>query len=208
VLGRGGRSGVGVATFEAGRFVVDAGHPAERFTTEPPTEGSWTVPPVVARHDLPGDWRFLVVLPDAEPGRSGDLEDESMRTVVERADPGIADHLAQLLVRRVLPAAAEGDWRGFGAAVAAFGRRNGAWYADTQGGVYRPPAGPIVERLGDCPVVAGAGQSSWGPAVYGVTDAAHVDEARTAAEDALAAAGSGGEVLVTEPRNVGATVEE
>ncbi|MDY7082174.1 MAG: GHMP kinase, partial [Halobacteria archaeon] len=29
-LGRGGRSGVGVATFERGGFVLDAGHPAER----------------------------------------------------------------------------------------------------------------------------------------------------------------------------------
>jgi len=207
-LGRGGRSGVGAATFETGGFVADAGHPVERFTTEPPAEGTWTVPPVVARHDLPAEWRFVVVLPDATPGRSGETEDESMRTVVERADPGIADDLAQLLVRRVLPAAAEGDWRGFGAAVAAFGRRNGAWYADAQGGVYRPPAGRIVERLDDCPAVSGAGQSSWGPAVYGVTDAANVDAARDAAADALDVIDADGEVLVTQPRNEGATVEK
>ncbi|ELZ01581.1 GHMP family kinase ATP-binding protein [Natrialba aegyptia] len=93
-MGRGGRSGIGVATFESGGFAVDAGHPTNRFTTEPPAEGDWTVPPVVARHDLPADWRFLVVVPDADPGRSGDDEDASMRAVVERADPAIADEIA------------------------------------------------------------------------------------------------------------------
>jgi beta-ribofuranosylaminobenzene 5'-phosphate synthase len=207
-LGRGGRSGVGAATFEAGGFVVDAGHPAERFTTEPPAEGEWTVPAVLARQELPVDWRFVVALPDAEPGRSGDEEDESMRAVVERADPGIADDLATLLLRRLLPAAAEGDWREFGRAAASFGRRNGAWYADAQGGVYRPPAGRIVEHLSASPAVAGAGQSSWGPAVYGVTDADHVEAARRAAEEAIAATGTDGDVLVTRPRNEGATIAD
>lgn len=56
-LGRGGRSGVGVAAFEAGGFVVDAGHPTERFTTTPPDEGEWRVPRPVARHALPDSWR-------------------------------------------------------------------------------------------------------------------------------------------------------
>ncbi|TKX66168.1 GHMP kinase, partial [Halorubrum sp. GN11GM_10-3_MGM] len=45
-LGRGGRSGIGVATFEAGGFVLDAGHPTARFTTDRPADGEWTVPPV------------------------------------------------------------------------------------------------------------------------------------------------------------------
>lgn len=206
-LGRGGRSGVGVAGFEAGGFVVDAGHPAERFTSEPPAEGEWSVPPVVAHHDLPAEWRFVVALPDAAAGRSGTEEDASMRTAVERADPGIADDLAQELVWRLLPAAAEGDWRAFGESVAAFGRRNGAWYADAQGGVYRPPAGEMVERISQSPAVAGAGQSSWGPAVYGVTTADRADDAATVAEEALAAVDAAGEVILARPRNGGATVE-
>lgn len=206
-LGRGGRSGVGVAGFEAGGFIVDAGHPAERFTSEPPAEGEWAVPPIVARHELPDEWRFVVALPDAPAGRSGNEEDESMRAAVEQADPGIAADLAQELAWRLLPAAAEGDPRAFGASVAAFGRRNGAWFADAQGGVYRPPAGAVVEHLSRSPAVAGAGQSSWGPAVYGVTTADRAEEATAAAESALEAAGSGGDVLLARPRNEGATVE-
>ena len=205
-LGRGGRSGVGVAAFERGGFVIDAGHPTERFTTAPPDRGDWTVPPVLARHELPTDWRVLVVLPTAEPGRHGLPEEARMRAAVETADPSVADDLATLTVRRLLPAAAEGDLAAFGAAVGEFGRLNGAWYADEQGGVYRPPAGRVVERLRGSPAVSGTGQSSWGPAVYALTDADRAKAARGAARDALDAAGTDGEVLLTRPRNEGADV--
>ncbi|MEY7848286.1 beta-ribofuranosylaminobenzene 5'-phosphate synthase family protein [Natrarchaeobius sp. A-rgal3] len=205
-LGRGGRSGVGVATFEAGGFVVDAGHPTTRFTTEPPAEGDWTVPPVVSRHDLPSGWRFVVVVPDAEPGRSGDDEDRSMRAVVERADPAVADEIAGVVTRKLLPAAAEGRLEEFGEAVAEIGRKNGSWYADAQGGVFRPPAGELVEALEGCRVLSGVGQSSWGPVVYGVTDEDHAEEARAAAENALTDRGLDGRVLLSAPATEGANV--
>lgn len=204
-LGRGGRSGVGVATFESGGFVVDAGHPTERFTTAPPADGEWTVPAVLARYDLPAEWRVCLVLPEADPGRHGEDEDRSIRGVVERADPSVADDLATLLVDRILPAAVEGR-ASFGAALAEFGRLNGAWYADVQGGVYRPPAGRIVEHLSGSSSVAGAGQSSWGPAVWALTDAERAEATGAAAEAALDAADCAGRVLLTRPRNEGATV--
>ncbi|WP_049925896.1 beta-ribofuranosylaminobenzene 5'-phosphate synthase family protein [Halopiger goleimassiliensis] len=205
-MGRGGRSGVGVATFEDGGFVVDAGHPTNRFTTEPPAEGDWTVPPVVARHDVPAEWRFLVVVPDAEPGRSGDDEDASMRSVVERADPAVADEIAGVVTRKLLPAAAEGRLEAFGEAIAEIGRKNGTWYTDAQGGVFRPPAGELVEALADCPVLSGVGQSSWGPVVYGVTDRQHAGEARSAAADALEELGLEGRIVVTTAADEGARV--
>jgi beta-ribofuranosylaminobenzene 5'-phosphate synthase len=207
-LNRGGRSGIGVATFEAGGFVVDAGHPTERFTTAPPEAGEWTVPAVTAHHDVPSSWRFLVVLPESGSGRSGEGEDESMRTVVENADPSIADSLAALLIRRLLPAVAEGRLEAFGDAVGAFGRLNGAWYADEQGGVYRPPAGRIIDVLSDVPAVRGVGQSSWGPAVYGITDVSMIEAAVSAAEEALSTLDIEGRIHVAAPRNRGVDVTE
>ena len=207
-MGRGGRSGVGVATFERGGFVVDAGHPTGRFTTDRPADGDWTVPAVLARHDLPAEWRFLVALPDAEPGRCGADEDESIRTVIDRADPAVADEIAGVLTRKLLPAAAEGRLEGFGEAIGEIGRKNGAWYVDAQGGVYRPPAGELIDALEGCPVLSGVGQSSWGPAVYGVTDAAHAEEARDAARSALEACGLDGEIVLSAPATEGARIEE
>jgi beta-ribofuranosylaminobenzene 5'-phosphate synthase len=207
-LGRGGRSGVGVATFEQGGFVVDGGHPTERFTAEPPADGDWDVPPVVASHHVPTEWRFLLVVPDSDPGQSGRDEDQSMRAAVERADPGIADQISALLTRRLLPAIATRDRRRFGGAAARLGRLNGAWYADEQGGVYRPPAGSLVEHLADAPTITGAGQSSWGPTVWGLTDTEGVEAAKEAGYRALEAAGVGGDVSVVTPRNTGATLSE
>jgi len=207
-LGRGGRSGVGVAAFERGGFVVDAGHPTERFTSAPPARGDWSVPRPVARHDVPGDWRFVLVTPDVPPGRSGTPEEESMRAVVERADPSVADEMATLLVRRVLPAVAEGDVAAFGRAIARLGRLNGAWYADEQGGVYRPPAGELVGALSDSPAIYGAGQSSWGPTVYGLTTDREADHALDVARDSLSDLGLDGTVRTAVPRNAGARVHD
>jgi beta-ribofuranosylaminobenzene 5'-phosphate synthase len=205
-LGRGGRSGVGVAAFEDGGFVVDAGHPTEQFTTDRPADGEWAVPPVVARHALPDDWRFVLALPEAPDGRSGDDEDASMRTVVENADPGVADEVAGVVTRRLLPAATVGRLDAFGDALTEFGRLNGIWYTEEQGGVYRPPAGDLVERLRGDPAIAGVGQSSWGPAVYALTDDRRADDAHRAAERALEAVG-GGELVVSAPDDAGAQVE-
>ena len=207
-LGRGGRSGVGVATFEAGGFVLDAGHPTARFTTDRPADGEWTVPPVAARHGVPDDWRFLLVRPDADPGRDGDAEDDAMRTAVERADPGLADRIGGIVTRRALPAVATGNVERFGAAVSEIGRLNGAWYADEQGGVYRPPVGELVASLSASAAVFGAGQSSWGPTVYGVTDAANADAAADADERSLDEAGVAGSVAVVRAADAGARVTE
>ena len=206
-LGRGGRSGVGCATFESGGFVADAGHRAERFTTKPPAAGEWEVPKPVARHALVDSWRFVVVVPDIEPGRSDDHEDRSIERVVERADPAIADDIAKIVAQRLLPAVAEDDWHAFGDAIAAVSRLNGAWYADEQGGVYRPPLGELVDVLERSPAVAGAGQSSWGPAVYGLTDDERAGTARAAAREALSTIDVDGEVVVCTPDNDGARIE-
>lgn len=207
LLGRGGRSGIGIAAFESGGFVLDAGHPTTRFTAERPRDGSWEVPAAIARHPVPDDWRFLVVVPDVEPGKSGREEDEDMRSVVERASPGIADEVAAICTRRVLPAIVEDDLATFGAGVAEVGRLNGAWYADAQGGVYRPPVGELVRELESDPTIEGAGQSSWGPAVYGVTDRARADDAREAGRRALSRAEVDGQVRVVAGRNEGARID-
>ncbi|WP_311171930.1 beta-ribofuranosylaminobenzene 5'-phosphate synthase family protein [Halobellus ordinarius] len=206
-LGRGGRSGVGVGTFRRGGFVVDAGHPSARFTPDRPADGAWEVPAVSVRRAIPDEWRFLLVVPDVEPGRNGDDEDGSIRAVIQQADPGVADRIAGEVTRRLLPAVAEEDAVRFGAAVETIGRLNGQWYTDEQGGVYRSPVDRVVDALGDHPACYGVGQSSWGPCVYAVTDRDRAAAARDAGESALDAAGLDGEVRVVACRNDGATVD-
>ncbi|XGI82833.1 beta-ribofuranosylaminobenzene 5'-phosphate synthase family protein [Halorutilales archaeon Cl-col2-1] len=196
-MGRGGRSGVGVACFESGGFVLDAGHPSERFTSESPERGDWDVPAVVSRHDVPEDWRFVVVIPDAEEGKHGGDEEESIRRVIESADPSVADEISNVVLDRVLPGVTSGDIDDFGAGVEEIGRLNGAWYTRFQGGVYREESKPVVEELRSLPGVEGVGQSSWGPSVYGVTTEERAEEVAGAVDVEER------EVYVAEPDNTG-----
>ncbi|GGM59534.1 beta-ribofuranosylaminobenzene 5'-phosphate synthase [Halarchaeum rubridurum] len=209
-LGRGRRSGVGVAAFERGGFVLDGGRPTAACGTPTATapsdtaDGSWTVPRVVARHAVPPAWRFVLVVPAADPGRCDDAERRSMRAVVDDADPATADRIAGLVIRRVLPAVAAGDAAAFGDAVTEIGRLNGTWYADEQDGVYRAPVDTLVDTLLAADGITGAGQSSWGPVAYGVTTTDERAAARAAGERALDRAGVAGDVKIVAPQNCGA----
>lgn len=80
----------------------------------------------------------------------------------------------------------------------------GGLATDEQGDIYRPPVGAIIGELADSTAVFGAGQSSWGPAVYGITTAAHAEAAREAGYRALSRADTDGDVLVVKSRNQGA----
>lgn len=195
-LGRGGRSGVGVAVFERGGFVVDAGHSSKSYTSSPPGRGEWSVPSVMVRHRVPRDWRFVVAVPGGE-GRHGREEEEGLREVVENADAGVADETSRALVDMVLPGVARGDVGLFGEGVERLGRLNGAWYVGLQGGVYRGESRGLAEDLGE--VAGGVGQSSWGPAVYAVATEEDAGDVASAVEGDV-------EVFVAGPCNRGAVV--
>ncbi|MDZ7730193.1 MAG: GHMP kinase [Natrialbaceae archaeon] len=206
-LGRGGRSGVGVATFEEGGLVVDAGHPTEQFTSDPPTPGSWQIPTVTTRVVLPDSWRILLVIPAARRGRSGATEDASMRTVIETADAAIADEIDRLLTADLLPAIDDAAIVKAGAAMTAIGRANGRWYRSVQGGQYRSPADGVIGALESAEVIHGIGQSSWGPAVYGLIRARDSETAKQLGQHALAKCGVDGSVRVVNPASTGAAID-
>ena len=203
-LGRGGRSGIGVAAFEAGGLIVDAGQPTAAFTAEVPRSGTWTVPAVTQRASVPASWRFVLVRPRVRPGRSGDEEEATMRAVIEAADAAPAAAIDAVIDEQLLPALAGGDLAGFGAALAAIDRHNGRWYTAVQGGTHRAALAGLVDALAAAPGCAGAGQSSWGPTVYALTDHTAAPAVAEAAEAALAARGLAGTVTVAAARETGA----
>ena len=153
--GRGARSAVGLWTFVLGGLVVEGG---VRPGIDQPA-------PLLARHPMPDEWRCVLAIPHAEPGLSGRAEEEAFTQL--RPDSDRAALIAQLVLTSLLPGLAEGDLTEFGAALTRVQRLVGESFASVQGGVFHPRSGPLVDallRLG----AAGAGQSSWGPAVYGV----------------------------------------
>ena len=190
--GRGARSAVGLWTFVLGGLVVEGG---VRPGVEQPA-------PLLARHAIPDEWRCVLAIPHAEPGLSGGDEEEAFARL--RPDPDRAALISQLVLTLLLPGLAEGDLTEFGAALTRVQRLVGESFASVQGGVFHPRAGPLVDallRLG----AAGAGQSSWGPAVYGI-----VGDERTGRELAHrmeAELAGGGRVELVRFDNRGARVE-
>ena len=153
--GRGARSAVGLWTFVLGGLVVEGG-------VRPGVEQA---APLLARHAMPDEWRCVLAIPSAEPGLSGAAEEEAFTRL--RPDAERAALIAQLVLTSLLPGVAECDLTEFGAALTRIQRLVGESFASVQGGVFHPRSGPLVDallRLG----AAGAGQSSWGPAVYGI----------------------------------------
>ena len=153
--GRAARSSVGMWTFALGGLVVEGG---VRHGTERPS-------PLLMRHAVPDEWRIVLVVPHAEPGLSGPAENQAFAKLVPSAERSAA--IAQLVLTSLLPALVERDLEEFGGALTRVQQLVGDAFAPVQGGRFHPRAGALVEALLEAGA-AGAGQSSWGPAVYGV----------------------------------------
>jgi len=182
---RGRRSGVGTWTFAYGGFVLEGGRTPE------PERGADRVAPLLARMPFPDAWRCVVAVPSGKPGLAGDDEAAAFARLPPPAARDV-ERVAHLVLMRLLPALAEADLAGFGAALGEVQRITGGWFAPAQGGVFAPgPTGDLVERLRAWGAV-GVGQSSWGPAVYGIVGDSGA--ARVLAERVRGAVGPGGVV--------------
>jgi beta-RFAP synthase len=183
-VGRGARSAVGTWTFAYGGFVLEGGRRTD-------AGGAGEVAPLLARLPVPEAWRYVLAVPPGRPGLAG--EEEAAAFARLPAPPAReVERVAHLVLLQLLPALAEGDLAAFGAALGEVQRVTGGWFAPAQGGVFAPgPTGALVERLREWGA-HGVGQSSWGPAVYGIVDDAAA--ARLLAERARALVGPEGAV--------------
>lgn len=198
-LGRGGRSGVGVAAFEKGGFLVDSGHNSESFTRRLPENGGWNVPKIISQHDIPNEWRFLVVIPDAKK-IYGEEEEKKIQETVFNASYSIADKISSTLIDKVLPGIAEGNLKEFSEGITKVNRLNGSWFSNLQDGVYRKESQNIIEKFRHENLYA-VGQSSWGPTVYGITTSKEV-------KDILEDLSINNDIIVTKPNNRGAEIKK
>lgn len=186
VLGRGSRSGAGMYAFKHGGLVVDGGRGRR--------EG---VPPLVFRCDLPEGWLFLTAVPRGA-GLSGRREAEAFEAL--SAKPQVAYRAAYVALMKLIPAALEGDFEAFSLALAEFQRLTGEAFSEVQGDVFAEHSARAVEAL-KAIGIKGVGQSSWGPAVYGLVMAEEAEERLEEARRAL----PGCEVFLARPSNHGAS---
>jgi beta-RFAP synthase len=191
-VGRAARSAVGTWTFALGGLVVEGG---VRCDVERPA-------PLLAHYPMPEEWRVVLVVPRAEPGLSGPAEVEAFGRL--RPSPERSAEIAQLVLTSLLPALVEHDVEEFGGALTRIQQLVGDAFAPVQGGRFHPRAGALVEALLGSGA-AGAGQSSWGPAVYGI--AGSETAGRELADRMVGVVGDEGTVELVTFDNRGALVE-
>ncbi|RUV76661.1 MAG: GHMP kinase [Mesorhizobium sp.] len=192
LLERGGRSGIGIASFERGGVIVDAGK-----------DDSGRPPPVVARLPFPEEWRVIMILDHGGHGLHGDAEIAAFRSLPPFPASGSGEICRRVLMG-IMPALIEHDLPAFGAAVAAIQMLIGTHFAPAQGGVFTSKR---VERVAHGLNEAGAvgiGQSSWGPTGFAFApsqDAAvsYVSAVQQTVEDGI-------EIRIVKGRNSGAKI--
>jgi beta-ribofuranosylaminobenzene 5'-phosphate synthase len=156
VLGRGGRSGIGIMGFDQGGLILDSGK----------SESGKLVSPVQSIA-IPDSWTFVLV----EPGNEQGLHSEEERRAFSRLNQVDVETVAQLrtLAKEVLiKAAVQGDFITFVHQLTVYNRLAGSFYRSVQHGDYSTPQ--TEERLGILEEAGaiGRGQSSWGPGLFAV----------------------------------------
>jgi beta-RFAP synthase len=206
-LGRGQRSGIGVAAFEHGGLAIDAGHPVQADDGAIAGEADGPEPPpVIFQHPLPADWHFVLATPRAAPGLSGPTEQRAFRELPPM-DAERVGRICRLTLMQVAPAVLTGDIRSFGAAITEIQEAVGEYFAPHQGGRFASQTGCEVAELARARGALGIGQSSWGPTVFALVGSeararALADAFRGALGDRLAW------VDVSRARNHGASCRE
>ncbi len=195
VLGRGKRSGVGIYSFKHGGLIIDGGVKDDEL------------PILISRYEFPEDWLFVIGIPNIEEGISGKKEDISLRDLTKRLreEDCCTCETFRVLFLELVPSLMEKDIQGFGEAITRLEREVGRMFSYVQGGVFRSPLIEKGVRFLLENGAYGAGQSSWGPAFYGLTDEDSYQKLAGRLREFLREHG-GGKVIISRANNIGAQV--
>jgi beta-ribofuranosylaminobenzene 5'-phosphate synthase len=154
---------------------------------------------------VPGHWFFVTIIPDAGPGFSGGKE-QSAFLQLPIAPSSLVEKISWVLLMKMLPALVEQDIVCFGQAMTSIQNMVGDCFSSVQGGRF---ASPLLEKLVGLLLekgAAGAGQSSWGPTIYGLVGGK--EEAQKLAHEMqlYLAHHGGGTVLCVQAQNRGAQI--
>jgi beta-RFAP synthase len=202
IMDRGGsRSSIGIGAFKHGGFLVDGGR---KIFVEGPEHGQADyIPPITIRHDFPEDWHFVVAIPDRPPGLHGPAEVEAFRRLPPMADEKVGA-ICRYLIMKMVPALVEKDLDDFGQALTSIQRLVGEHFSPVQKGTISNSLSARVIEFMLANGAKSAGQSSWGPAVYGLVRQDFVSQLKDQVEKFLENRGT---VFAARVLNHGAELE-
>jgi beta-RFAP synthase len=167
VMDRGLRSGIGIGVFEQGGLVVDGGRGEQTI-----------IPPVLARFDIPNEWRFILVFDKRGQGLHGQQELQAFKKLPPFPQAK-AEHLCYLLLMRGLPALVEHNLAQFGEVISQLQQAVGEHFSEAQGGVFTSPEVSQAMCWLQAQGATAIGQTSWGPTGFCLLEGIESAEAMT-----------------------------
>jgi beta-ribofuranosylaminobenzene 5'-phosphate synthase len=159
--GRGRRSCVGVYGFTRGGLIIEAGRTSEAVGAG---DAGRPVSPLVSRVRLPAAWRCVVIVGRDATGLHGDAERAAFAALPPMPRE-VSAELARTALLELLPAAVEGRFTEFCAALYRYGRLAGEPFAQASRALPHAAATDTLLELLTELGAPGCAQSSWGPAV-------------------------------------------
>ncbi len=156
ILERGKRSGIGIAAFEQGGFIVDGG-----------SGSAQRPPPLIARLAFPESWCVILIIDRQAQGLHGEAELAAF-AALPPFPLASAQAMAHHVLTELMPALVESDLATFGRALALIQATVGDHFAPAQGGRYTSPRVANALRWLAAEGVQGIGQSSWGPTGFAI----------------------------------------
>ena len=201
-MGRMKRTGVGTAVFEQGGFVVDGGKRVKGGVVVPES-----FPPLIFRVPFPEDWKFVVAVPDVKGGLAK-TEEKNAFGQVPQMPAEVVGEICWLTMMKLLPSLVDRDVESFGAALTRIQVVVGGFFAGVQGGTFSSSAAKDAIDFMNDHGAYGVGQSSWGPAVYGLVQGETQAKELKAEVEAFVRDNGGGHVFVANANNRGATIKQ
>jgi beta-ribofuranosylaminobenzene 5'-phosphate synthase len=194
-VGRGQRTSVGTTIFEQGGFVVDGGKSTNKNS----------FPTTIFRQPFPQDWSFVVAIPNVKKGLAKNEETAAFGALSPMSAED-AGKMCRLTMMKLLPSLIECDIKSFGEALTQIQTVIGEHFAEVQGGTYSSQTVAegiaLMQKLG----AYGAGQSSWGPAFYGLTQREKAKKIKLEVK-AFLRKSVGGQVFIANANNRGAYIK-
>ncbi len=200
-MGRMKRTGVGTVVFDQGGFVVDGGKKMKGGVIV-----AESFPPLIFRQPFPEDWKFVVAVPNIKKGLAKTKE----KNVFSRLPPmpaEVVDKICRLTMMKLLPALVDHDVESFGDALTQIQVVIGGYFAGVQGGTFSSSTAAEAIDFMKKRGAYGVGQSSWGPAVYGLVQGETQAKGLRAEVEAFLQDRDGGQVFIANANNRGATIK-
>ncbi|MHA2179990.1 MAG: beta-ribofuranosylaminobenzene 5'-phosphate synthase [Promethearchaeota archaeon] len=203
---RGGTSGIGWRGFETGGFILDGGHDfgvgkeKENFL---PSSASLSSNPAItiSRHNIPDNWRFVLVIPNVKKGAFGDEEISVFQNNAPIPQKEV-NEVSHQIIMKIIPGIIKNDLKCFGDGLK---RIQSIGFKKIEINLQHQVVKDLLKFFEEYGLKA-YGMSSFGPSVVGIV------ESDSEAEELLKTVqknqkNGGGHIYICKPNNSGAKIE-